>query len=258
MLSTAEIDAAGAALFMQHENREEFKPLSSAVTMEEAQRIQDAYVAKLLKKLDAHVGGYKVALTTKQIREWLKRDEPACGQIISSRIYTSPHVVRGEDYVRLSIEPEICVVLDNDMSGDCTVDDVHKNIRSLHCAYELVEDRGADLGNLDVVSLLADNCWNAGIVMGPAAERSLPLDSRTAHLWVNDGLVATGSTAECLNGNPLHVVAWLSQYLGQQGRSIKAGQPVLTGSIIRTQFLRPGDRAVFEVDGMPPATLTIA
>ena len=30
-----------------------------------------------------------------------------------------------------------------------------------------VDDRAADYGNLDVKSLVADNSWNAGIVLAP-------------------------------------------------------------------------------------------
>jgi len=258
MLSASQIDSAGVDLLRQHEQREKFRSLPSTVTIQDAQHIQNAYVGKLLSKFSADVVGYKVALTTKQIREWLKIHEPACGQILSNRVHSSPFVVNQSDYVRLSVETEICIVLDGDMSGPCTVDEVQENLRSVHCAYELVEDRGADLAKLDVISLTADNCWNAGAVIGPPGDPGLDLTGRQGQLWVNNLLVATGNTDECLNGNPLYVVAWLAEYLGRTGHSIKAGQPVMTGSIMQSQFLQRGDRAVFLVEGLDSVELQVA
>ena len=51
--------------------------------------------------------------------------------------------------------------------------------------------------------------------------------------------------------------AWLAGHLGRRGRKLKAGQPVITGSIIETQFPVAGDVLVFEVDGMPPCELRV-
>ena len=34
-------------------------------------------------------------------------------------------------------------------------------------AFELIEDRGADYGDLDAASILTDKCWCGGVVLGP-------------------------------------------------------------------------------------------
>ena len=61
-----------------------------------------------------------------------------------------------------------------------------------------------------------------------------------------------------MGGNPLFVVAWLAGHLGRRGKVLKAGMPVITGSIIETQFPVAGDVLVFEVDDMPPVELRLA
>jgi 2-keto-4-pentenoate hydratase len=134
---------------------------------------------------------------------------------------------------------------------------VRRAIRSLHCCYELVEDRGADLTRLDARSLVADNSWNGGIVIGPPAPPDLVLDDRAGRLRVNGAVTKEGTTRETMGGNPLHVVAWLAGHLGKRGKALKAGQPVITGSIIETQFPVAGDRLVFDVDGIPPVELNL-
>ncbi len=258
MLSPAEVQALAADIFAQHERRETFKPIPDRIpTVADAQDVQDAYVDLLLKKYGTTVGGYKVALTSKRIRDWLKVYEPCAGQVLASRIYQSPHAERVSDYVRFSAETEVCAILDRDMWGACTVADVRRNLRSLHCAYELVEDRGADMNKMDARSLASDNSWNAGIVIGPAGPVDMDFHNRTGTLKVNGAVTQQGSTAETMGGDPLEAVVWLADYLGKRGRAIRAGQPVMTGTIVQSQFLKAGDKLEFEMDGMPPVYLTL-
>ena len=260
MLSQAEIDSVARDLIAQHDRRETFVNFPDRVpTIADADNIQDAYVTLLCGKLGTTVGGYKIALTSKATRDWLKIDHPCAGQVLANRIHQSPHTARLTDYVRFSIETEICVVMDKDMAGDFSVEEIRRNVRSLHTSYELVEDRGADLTCLDARSLVSDNSWNGGIVVGPAADDPMmDLNERAGRLWVNGKISKEGSTLGTMGGNPLVVIAWLAGHLGRRGRALKAGMPVITGSIIETQFPVAGDVLIFEVDGMKPVELRVA
>ncbi len=259
MLSPSEIDSVAHDLIAQHTRGDIFVNFPERVpTIADADNIQDAYVALLCQKLGTQVGGYKIALTSKATRDWLKIDHPCAGQVLANRIHQSPYTAHLKDYVRFSIETEICVVLDRDMSGDCTIEDVRRNVRSVHCAYELVEDRGADLTCLDARSLVSDNSWNGGIVIGPAGPAGIDLAGRPGRLKVNGQIAKEGNTSGLMGGDPLHVMVWLIGHLGRRGRALKAGMPVITGSIIETQFPVAGDVLVYDVDGMPPVELRVA
>jgi len=258
VLSPSEVEALAAEIFQQHERRALFRPIPERIpTVEDAHDVQEAYVALLLKKFNTTVGGYKVALTSKQTRDWLKVYEPCAGQVLATRIHTSPHSERIADYVRFSAETEICVILDKDMSGPCTSADIRQNLRSLHCAYELVEDRGADMTKIDAKSLASDNSWNGGIVIGPPASKDIDLTNLRGKLKINGGVTHQGTTAETMGGDPLDAVAWLVGHLGKRGKVLKAGQPVMTGSIIQSQFLGAGITLEFAMDGMPPVHLKL-
>jgi 2-keto-4-pentenoate hydratase len=259
MLSRSEIDVIAHDLIGQHARRETFVNFPERVpTMDDANDVQDAYVALLCRAFATEVGGYKIALTSKSTRDWLKIDHPCAGQVLGNRIHASPHTARLSDYVRFSIETEICVVLDRDMSGDCSVEEVRRNVRSVHCAYELVEDRGADLTQLDARSLVSDNSWTGGIVVGPAAPAGLDLTNRAGRLRVNGRVAKEGTTRDTMGGDPLVVMAWMIGHLGRRGKTLRAGMPVITGSIIETQFPASGDALSFEIDGMPPVELLVA
>jgi 2-keto-4-pentenoate hydratase len=258
VLSQAEVNVMAAALYEQHESRQPFQTIADRVpTLDDALRVQNAYVALLMKKERAKVAGYKVSLTSQRMRDWLKIHEPCVGQILSSRVHKSGYVARVSEFVRLSIELEVCVVLDRALAGPCTADDVRKSLRSVHCAYELVEDRGADLTRLDVTSLVSDNSWNAGIVLGPAGDRELDLKNRRGWLKVNGAVTHEGNTAETMGGDPLVAVAWLSKHLAERGRSIEPGQPVMTGSIVHSQFIGAGNVLEFALEGLPGVELRL-
>ncbi len=256
MLAPSEVNALAREIFDQHERREIFKAIPERIpTVDDAHDIQDAYVALLCKRFNTTVGGYKIALSSKQTRDWLGIHEPAAGQVLANRIHRSPHTVKVADYVRFCCELETCVVLDKDMAGPCTVEDVRRNLRSVHSSYELIEDRAADLTKMDAKSLASDNSWNAGIVIGPPAPADLDLHHRAGALKVNGVEVARGTTAETIGGDPLAVVVWLAGHFGKRGQVIKAGYPIITGSIVKSQFYGAGHTLEFAMDGMPPVVL---
>ena len=245
-------------LFDQHERRERFASIPDQLaSQDEAYAVQEAYVPLLFEKNGSEIGGYKIALSSKQTQEWLKIDHPCSGQILASRVHQSPHSVRVSDWVNLGIETEVCVILNKDLPAQCSLDEIQSSLRSVHCAYEIVEDRGADLTNLDAKSLTADNAWNEGIVIGPGTDPGIDLSKRAGRLRVNGHVTHEGTTRETIGENPLYAVKWLAENLGERGKQIKAGHAIITGSIIPTQFPKGGEKMVFDVDGIPPVELKV-
>jgi 2-keto-4-pentenoate hydratase len=51
-------------------------------------------------------------------------------------------------------------------------------------------------------------------------------------------------------GNPLNALSWLADKLAADGRPLRGGMVVMTGSMVPIQFPKPGDRAVVEVAGL--------
>jgi 2-keto-4-pentenoate hydratase len=76
------------------------------------------------------------------------------------------------------------------------------------------------------------------VALTPAVQ----LDQVEARVELNGTLVATGVGAAVLD-HPLNSVARLARKLGEYGRSLQAGQFVMTGSLVRQFPLAAGDRA---------------
>jgi 2-keto-4-pentenoate hydratase len=122
-------------------------------------------------------------------------------------------------------------------------------------AFELVEDGDADYKTLDAFTLIAQNTWNGGVVLGPpvAAWRPVDLESAVTRCWINDRPQGQGKTGDAM-GHPFEAVAWVANLLNRRGRQLDRGMIVMTGSSITTKFPAPGDRVRFAIDGLGEVT----
>jgi 2-oxo-3-hexenedioate decarboxylase/2-keto-4-pentenoate hydratase len=118
-------------------------------------------------------------------------------------------------------------------------------------AFELIEDRNADYARCQVLSLIVENCWNGGVVIGaPKAVSADTLVGIAGRLAVDGKAVGEGKAED-----PYATLAWLANHLAERGRDLKAGMVVITGSLIATVSIAPGSRAVFSVDGLGETVL---
>jgi 2-keto-4-pentenoate hydratase len=71
----------------------------------------------------------------------------------------------------------------------------------------------------------------------------------TGRALINGVEAGSGTGADVL-GHPHHALAWLANHLANEGRGLFAGQIVLTGSLVKTVWLKAGDHVVMELEGL--------
>ena len=127
-------------------------------------------------------------------------------------------------------------------------------------AFELVDDRQADYTQLaaHVLSLIADNAWNAGIILGSPSRdgRHVDLASVRGVMRINGTVVGDGHGRDVM-GHPMEALLWLVNMLAQQGKSLAQGMVVMTGSLIATRFVEAGDTVELSVDGLGEVRLSV-
>jgi 2-keto-4-pentenoate hydratase len=256
---------AARKLFESHERRERFAPLPAELaprTIAEAHAIQDAFVALRAQKLGG-IAGYKIALTTPQMRRFVGVDEPQAGMMLESTLHRSPARVRAADYVRLLVEFEIAVQVAEDLPAidkPFSRERVARAVGAVMPALELADDRNADYSQLSrhPLELIADNCWNEGAVLGaPVGDwRRIDLAAVRGTAKINGQPVGEGHGGDAM-GHPLDAVAWLANHLASIGRGLLPGDVVITGSIITTKAVNAGDRVAFEVEGLGTVELRV-
>jgi 2-keto-4-pentenoate hydratase len=219
----------------------------------EAYAAQEAYY-QLAEPVYGAVGGAKIATTTKVMQQLMGITHPCGGAIFGRTIHTSPASVRTADFVNLRIESEIALRLGADLPASAapwTPEAVAPAIAGAMPAFELIEDRNADYAHTEAASLIVDNCWNGGVVVG--AQKSLPAASLAG---IAGRLTIGGKAAgEGRSEDPCATLAWLANHLAERGRDLKAGMVVITGSLIPTISIAGGERAVFTVEGLGETVL---
>ena len=241
---------AAEKLLAEHKANVPFRTLAAPdrpATIADAYDIQDRYVA-LLRTEHGNEVGYKVGLTSAPMQAFCGIDHPIAGVVLASRVHRSGAAVRRGDFGRLGLEFEIAVRIKSDVAAAATAysaDMIAPHIGGVSAAIELVDDRSADYGNLDVLSLLADNSWNAGIVL-PEFSTTWPDLARVLGRASKDGAAIGEGYGGDILGHPFNSVAWLATQLASRGVTLKAGQVVMTGSVMKTIF--PNENANYRFE----------
>ena len=98
---------------------------------------------------------------------------------------------------------------------------------------------------------MADDFFAAGCVLGQPVSRSASPDllDVIGRANINGAEVGQGTGADVL-GHPHHALAWLANHLAASGKQLRAGQIVLTGSLVQTVWLNAGDKVRMEMFGL--------
>jgi 2-keto-4-pentenoate hydratase len=171
-------------------------------------------------------------------------------------VHASPASLRHGDFVRPGVECELAVRLAKPLAARPApygADEVADAVGACMPAIELVDDRYLDWRTTGTPTLIADDFFQAGIVLGRPAEdwRRLDLAALRGAMRINGEAVGEGSGADVM-GHPFAALAWLANRLAAAGRPLAAGMVVMTGSIVETRWVGRGDAV--EVDLGPLGT----
>lgn len=243
---------AAERLLAEHDKGVTFRPLGppdGPAAISDAYDIQDRFVS-LLRSAHGDTIGYKVGLTSAAMQAFCGINHPIAGVVLASRVHRSGATVRRVDFGRLGLEFEIAVRIKSDIpAASPSVAAIAPHIGGVCAAIELVDDRAADYANLDVRSLVADNSWNAGIVLSEFARTWPDLEAALGRASKDDAPIGEGYGRDIL-GHPFNSVAWLAGQLASRGEGLKAGQVVMTGSVMKTVFPSESGSYRFDLEGI--------
>ena len=230
---------------------EDLTPASIA----EAYAAQELYY-RLAEPVYGPVGGAKIATTTKVMQQLMGINHACGGAIFARTIHQSPAAIPAADFINLRIESEIALKLGSDLpatGAPWTRDSVAPAVAGAMPAFELIEDRNADYTKTTATSLIVENCWNGGVVVGaPKPVAMADLVGIHGHLAMDGKTIGDG-----LAEDPAATLAWLANLLAERNRDLKAGMVVITGSLIATVSIVRGQRAVFTVDGLGEVAMEV-
>ena len=261
MSTDAEIRAVAERRFAEHRDREKYSPLGGMML----DSVDDGYRAmeKLVELWQSRgpIGGYKIALTSKPIQELCGVDQPCGGFVFRETIYPSGSELSLGDFNGLALEFELAVRIGKDIpaaSASFTAESVREYVAACHPAFELIDDRRADYNTLDAISMLSDNIWCGGVVLGPevADWQEFDLTANPVHLIWNGERVEESQTGAAM-GNPMESLAWLANLAAERDWPMHKSMIVITGSTLATKVPEPGDNAIYTIEGMGDVEVSI-
>lgn len=248
---------AAEALLAEHNTGARFKTLDGLSSISDAYDVQDHYVA-LLRREHGEPAGYKVGLTSKTMQSFCGIDHPIGGVVLTRRVHASGATVRRGDHGRLGLEFEVAVRIKSDIPRTAqTPEAIAPHIDGVAAAIEVVDDRAADYSGLDVRSLVADNSWNAGIVLSDFSAPWPDLEGLRGKASQDGASIGEGFGRDIL-GHPFNSVAWLHAQLTSRGAALRRGEIVMTGSVMKTVFPTAPARFRFEFEGLGAVEVNVA
>ena len=268
--SKAEADGARRAL-QQQLAEELYQALLERRTVEPLRNrypqftIDDAYAISLgilarRERAGERVIGKKIGVTSAAVQNMLGVHQPDFGFLTDRMLVPNAGTVRiADSMIQPRAEAEIALILIHDLKGPgVTAQDVLAATQAIAPCFEVVDSRIANW-DIRIVDTVADNASCGVFVLGEerADPRAFDLAALKVRVWKNGQPLSEG-LGSAVQGSPLASVAWLANTLGRYGVELKAGEVILSGSLVPLEPARPGDLFRLELEGVGSARVAFA
>lgn len=228
-------------------------------TSDEAYEIQWAVHDWFAARGEAYEG-WKVGVTSTAMQAYMKMTTPSLGRVRQALVARNHADLARPQYVAPGIELEIVVRLGADLppgGAPWTRASVADAVAALMPGFEIVDDRYDGILEMPAITLIADDFCNAGCILGEEVTdwRALDLEAIEGTMTVNGTDVRIGHGRDVL-GHPLEALAYVANHLNSCGKTARAGEIVMLGSLVKTAWLDAGDTATGEITGLGTVSLS--
>ncbi|MES9943981.1 MAG: 2-oxopent-4-enoate hydratase [Candidatus Thiodiazotropha sp.] len=253
------IHALGDELFDALSQRRMVEPLTErepGITIEDAYHISLRMVNRRVEAGESIIGK-KIGVTSKAVQNMLNVHQPDFGYLTDRMVFgNGDEMPVSELLIQPRAEGEIAFMLKRDLFGPgVTNADVLRATEAVIPCFEIVDSRIRDW-KIKIQDTVADNASCGLFVLGDNAVDPRKVDLATAGMVVekNGELLSTGAGAAAL-GSPVNCVAWLANTLGRFGIPLKAGEVILSGSLVPLEPIQAGDSMRVDIGGIGSASV---
>ncbi len=256
MLADNIIQAMAADLYTALRNQQMIDPLSTRepnMTIEDAYAVSSGLLQKRIELDGEKVIGKKIGVTSKAVQNMLGVHQPDFGYLTDAMVVDeSESLSLTTKMIQPRAEGEIAFVLKHDLIGPgITASDVLRATDFVVPCFEIVDSRIEDW-KIKIQDTVADNASCGYFLLGSQAADPRKLDLSTVGMVVelNGQVVSTGAGAAALGASPISCVVWLANTLGRFGVPLKAGEVILSGSLVPLQPVKAGDYMSVSIGGI--------
>ena len=190
--------------------------------------------------------GWKVGASNENAMKRFGFSEPLYGRLLDGGMHQSPATLDAALFSRRGLE--FAFRLTSDLPAYGVPFDRNAVIAAaaeLIPAIEIIDSRFVAWPEVSPYSFIADNGTHGCFVMGrPHSDwRGHDLAAQAARISVNGQLINEGHGADVL-GDPVLALVWLANRLAADGKELRAGDVITTGTAAGVAWCGAGDSAV--------------
>jgi len=210
------------------------------------------------KRLDAGERpiGWKVGFGAPASLKSLGLEAPLVGFLTDAVLLRSDSTLSLAGWTKPAAEPEVAVYLGDDLPGESDRETARAAIAAMGPAVEV-----ADVNFLpqDVVAILTGNIYNRHVILGKSdtARAGCVLDGLIGRVYRNRQKIATVTDLQALTGNFIDIVQHVADLLGSMGQLLRAGEVIITGSILPPLWIETTEEIEFELDPIDVLKVTL-
>ena len=260
MLGSNRIEELAHALHRSMLERSPMAPMSEsdpAIEVDDAYRISRTFL-QLREAAGERVIGKKIGVTSPAVQAMLGIDQPDFG-FLTDAMWCRDGVVDTRRLIAPRAEAEIAFRLKSDLNGPgVTPADVLAATESVMACFEVVDSRIEDW-RIGICDTVADNASCGVFVLGNDEVPANGLSLKDIHVTVTrNGEYLSEGTGAAVQGAPENAVAWLANTLGGYDIPLRAGEIILSGSLVPLAPAEPGDVFALYMPGLGEAEVRFA
>jgi len=201
--------------------------------------------------------GWKVGFGAPAALEKLGIQAPLIGFLTDQALVASGSTISLAGWTKPVAEPEIAVHMGKDLRAGADRDTAKAAIAGLGPAIELADvDRPPD----DVEQILAGNIYQRGVILGArnASRAGGVLDGLSGRILRNGTEFAQTTDPQALTGELIGIVRHVADVLAEWGEKLRAGQIIITGSVVPPLWVEAGEEVAFNLDPLGSVSIRFA
>ena len=255
-----QINQLGDELYQAMRDEKAITPFTDrdiGITVDDSYYISLRMLENRVEKDGEKIVGKKIGVTSKVVQEMLGVHRPDFGFLTNVMEYPNngDTPIKG-NMISPRAEAEIGFVLKKDLVGPgVTEQDVLDATDYIVPCFEIVDSRIKDW-KIKIEDTIADNasCGTFTLGDGRADPREVDLPNLKVVVKKNGEFLSEGM-GNAVQGNPLTAVAWLANTLGEYDIPFKAGEVILSGSLVPLEPVVAGDKMEMDLEGVGTCTV---
>ncbi|MGC3874038.1 2-keto-4-pentenoate hydratase [Halomonas sp. GXIMD04776] len=192
----------------------------------------------------------------------IKGEVPRFSRLFSELSQRSPGHIAREDYHLVFLEPELAVVLGDDLPArdePYRLEEIAERVASLHAAIEVVDSRFQSWPEVPPLWQLADGLSHGSFVLGSGIDGAdLKQMKDAVYRLTLDGEVALSGRGNHPGGDPaLLLMQMINTRVATSGEGFRAGEVITTGTFDGVVEMRRGHRAWLVFEGIGEVELNL-